>query len=81
MSNSRCMELDQPLSLAQTGPESFARKILRAVTSFFDLILIWQERAAERAHLATLDDRLLRDMGLSRADVDQESTLPFWRSR
>jgi uncharacterized protein YjiS (DUF1127 family) len=81
MNNTRCVELNQPLSLAQAGPESFVRKILRAVTAGFDLILAWQERATERAHLAALDDRLLRDIGLSRSDVEREVSLPFWQSR
>lgn len=43
-------------------------------------VLGWQARARERRHLATLDDRLLKDMGLSRADVNREVDKPFWRS-
>jgi uncharacterized protein YjiS (DUF1127 family) len=81
MSNTRCVEMDQPLSLAQTGHEGFGRQILRVMTRSIDLLLEWQERAGERAHLASLDDRLLRDVGLSRADVENELSLPFWRSR
>lgn len=79
MSTTRCVELNQPMLLAQTGPEGFVRKLLRVVTTGADLVLAWQERATERAHLATLDDRLLRDIGLSRSDVERESSLPFWR--
>lgn len=45
-----------------------------------DALLTWQQRAAERRHLAALDDRLLKDMGLSRADVAQELEKPVWRS-
>jgi len=44
-------------------------------------LLVWQERARQRRHLASFDDRLLRDMGLSRADAERESALPFWRER
>jgi uncharacterized protein YjiS (DUF1127 family) len=29
--------------------------------------------------LATLDDRLLADAGLTRADQDRECNKPFWR--
>lgn len=43
------------------------------------LLLSWQERATERRHLSGLDDRALKDIGLSRADVAGESTKPFWR--
>ena len=38
----------------------------------------WQDRAEYRRHLAELDDRLLRDIGLSRYDVQREAAKPFW---
>jgi uncharacterized protein YjiS (DUF1127 family) len=41
---------------------------------------VWAERAAERRHLSELDDHLLNDIGLNRADVETISTKPFWRS-
>jgi len=81
MSNTRCVDMDQPLSLVQTGHEGFGRQILRVMSRSVDLILLWQDRVSERAHLASLDDRLLRDVGLSRADVENEVSLPFWRTR
>lgn len=42
-------------------------------------VLHWLGLARERRHLARLDDRLLRDIGLTRADVAPEITKPFWR--
>ena len=39
----------------------------------------WQERARSRYLLQQLDDRMLRDVGLSRADVDRESAKYFWQ--
>jgi uncharacterized protein YjiS (DUF1127 family) len=36
-------------------------------------------RARQRRALARLDDRLLRDIGLSSADVADELAKPFWR--
>jgi len=36
-------------------------------------------RARERAHLAELDERMLRDMGITRLDVAGEADKPFWR--
>ena len=42
-------------------------------------VYAWQRRAHERHHLADLDERLLRDMGMSRADVAEEIAKPFWR--
>jgi uncharacterized protein YjiS (DUF1127 family) len=37
------------------------------------------ERARQRRHLAGLDDHMLRDIGLTRADVAAETRKPFWR--
>jgi uncharacterized protein YjiS (DUF1127 family) len=39
----------------------------------------WTERARQRHALAALDDRLLKDIGISRADVMRESVKPFWQ--
>lgn len=44
------------------------------------LLLVWQERASQRRHLESLDERYLRDMGLSRADVAREAAKPFWKA-
>jgi len=42
-------------------------------------IRTWMKRRAERAELARLDDRELRDIGVSRATVYAEIRKPFWR--
>ncbi len=55
--------------LAAPRPPSIAR--LRAlVHRGFARLVGWQERARERQLLRSLDERLLRDLGLSRADVE-----------
>ncbi|HEX2115744.1 MAG TPA: DUF1127 domain-containing protein [Alphaproteobacteria bacterium] len=41
-------------------------------------LVIWQERARERRRLASLDDYLLRDIGLSRSAIEREIRKPFW---
>jgi uncharacterized protein YjiS (DUF1127 family) len=40
----------------------------------------WLDRRAQRADLAELDDHMLHDVGLSRADVEREVAKPFWRA-
>ena len=55
-------------------------RILAAVVRGFETLLLWQRRANQRHALAQLDDRMLRDLGLSRADVVLESRKPFWRA-
>ena len=39
----------------------------------------WSRRSRERAQLAMLDDRMLRDIGLSHADREFLANKPFWR--
>ncbi|HEY4164980.1 MAG TPA: DUF1127 domain-containing protein [Dongiaceae bacterium] len=39
----------------------------------------WSERARQRRTLALLSDHSLRDIGLSRMEVNFESRRPFWR--
>lgn len=39
----------------------------------------WSERAYQRRVLSTLDARMLKDLGLTRADVERETAKPFWR--
>ncbi|WP_119302199.1 DUF1127 domain-containing protein [Dongia deserti] len=51
-----------------------------AVTRLFDQVFTWFERSRQRRHLGELDDRLLRDIGVSRAEVEHEVALPFWRA-
>ena len=36
-------------------------------------------RSRGRSSLAELDDRLLRDIGISRAEARREGNKPFWR--
>ena len=44
-----------------------------------DTLFTWQRRHKDRMHLMSLDDRLLRDIGISYADGDREASKPFWR--
>jgi uncharacterized protein YjiS (DUF1127 family) len=48
-------------------------------TSLAVTLWLWVERVRQRRALADLDDRLLRDIGLTRADVWLEIKKPFWR--
>ena len=51
----------------------------RALGRAVDLLLLWQQRARDRRQLASLSDHMLRDIGLTRADVFAEASKPFWR--
>lgn len=39
----------------------------------------WLQRRRTRLALAELDERLLRDIGLSPSEASAESAMPFWK--
>jgi len=47
---------------------------------FLEVSAVWEERRESRRRLAEMDDHLLRDIGISRADAFAESEKPFWRA-
>jgi uncharacterized protein YjiS (DUF1127 family) len=53
--------------------------VLQAVVGVFEHLAVWQDRRRQRSILARLDDRMLRDIGLTYADVEGEIAKPFWR--
>ena len=60
-------------TVSRRGPVSMTAR-------FFALLLTWQERSRQRHALVSLDDRMLKDIGLRRADVFLEARKPFWRA-
>jgi uncharacterized protein YjiS (DUF1127 family) len=42
--------------------------------------IAWLERMRERRQLAGLNDDMLKDIGVTRADVEHVVEKPFWRS-
>jgi uncharacterized protein YjiS (DUF1127 family) len=73
--------------MADHGSELFARKALplrlrRGLAAWLlraiELVLSWQEVARQRRSLLELDDRLLKDIGITRADAQREASRPFW---
>jgi uncharacterized protein YjiS (DUF1127 family) len=41
-------------------------------------LLRWHELARQRRALLTLDDRMLKDIGITRAAAEREASRPFW---
>jgi uncharacterized protein YjiS (DUF1127 family) len=50
-----------------------------AAPRLFGALREWRRRSKGRAQLATLDDRMLADIGVSRADAEFLANKPFWR--
>jgi uncharacterized protein YjiS (DUF1127 family) len=48
--------------------------------NLFDLVQNWGERHRTRNHLYQMPDYMLRDIGVSRSEVEEEFTKPFWRA-
>jgi uncharacterized protein YjiS (DUF1127 family) len=55
------------------------RRVPSTLSKFFDVLLLWLQRRRERHHLAGLSDHVLKDIGVTRADVDDETRKAFWR--
>ncbi|MCT7376857.1 DUF1127 domain-containing protein [Chelativorans salis] len=64
------------------GIKDPSQRTLAALRLLADLLALpnrWRQRALERRHLCDLSDRLLADIGLTRADVDRKASKPFWQ--
>ena len=57
-----------------------AHRVTQLAQIVFELPLVWYDRWLEREQLAGLDEHALKDVGLTRADVDPEIRKPFWRA-
>ena len=55
-----------------------ARLTDRGLVRLFDVIFEWRAWSAERDLMRSLDDRMLRDVGLTRVDIERELSRPFW---
>ena len=55
------------------------RRVPSTLSKSFDVLLLWLQRRRERRQLAGLSDHVLKDIGVTRADVDGETRKAFWR--
>jgi len=62
----------QPLGLQTTAPPH------GPAAWFGRTIALWRARIRERHAFDSIDERELRDLGLSRWDVERELSKPFW---
>lgn len=50
----------------------------KSATAVMLMLLDWQRHARERAQLASLPHEILKDVGLTRADIEYELRKPLW---
>lgn len=57
-----------------------ASDFVPALDRIIEAPIAWLERMRERRQLAGLSDEILKDIGVSRADVEHVVEKPFWRA-
>ena len=60
------------------APHGGARKDL--FVALFEPLLAWEQRIRQRQQLADMDDHMLQDIGVGRAEAAMEAAKPFWRA-
>jgi uncharacterized protein YjiS (DUF1127 family) len=67
------------IAVLRVGMRQIGGKAARLIMAMLHLIEAWRARSSQRRRLSALDDRLLKDFGVSRCDAEAESRKPFWR--
>ena len=62
------------------SPTGLARSTRGKLRVWCSVVRMWFERSRQRRALADLDDRLLRDIGVTSAQASREAAKPFWRA-
>lgn len=63
----------------RASTEPLATRVVAALSLVVERLMDWQERSAQRHRLMGLDDRMLRDIGITRTDVMREYHKAPWR--
>ena len=68
------------MSMAQIGERLHWRLGNRADRGLIASVKVWWRRMQDRRTLATMNDAMLRDIGITRCDAMSEASKPFWRA-
>lgn len=55
-------------------------KVVNSMKNAYTTMQVWRSRTRQRRRPAQFDDRLLRDIGITRVDAWVETTKPFWKA-
>jgi uncharacterized protein YjiS (DUF1127 family) len=67
------------LTASTSGASTRVAAFLSVARRMTHMVWVWRSRAETRRAMSMLSDHVLRDIGLTRADVDREVMKPFWR--
>jgi uncharacterized protein YjiS (DUF1127 family) len=70
---------NDPLINSQSDRPSLAARAAATVETLIGTLHLWRARVRERHTFTLIDERDLRDLALSRYDVQRELAKPFWR--
>jgi uncharacterized protein YjiS (DUF1127 family) len=73
-------ELDMRWAAAAAARKEFSRGLRAIGQRVATTLAVWAARKSARRELAEMTDYMLRDVGLTRADVWREVSKPFWRA-
>lgn len=65
--------------IVHQAPAHRGDTLMAGIDRFLDTIAQWRMRVVTRRDLARLDGRMLADIGISPADVEQEVSKHFWQ--
>lgn len=54
--------------------------VLTAPQRALETLRVWHDRWVERRELLQIEERILRDCGIHRADLERIARKPFWRA-
>ena len=63
----------------ETLRQAFPHRLTGFLNGVGAVLREWRRRRNGRLELARLDERMLRDIGLTRVDAEYEMNKPFWR--
>ena len=70
---------DEHLAPRRRQIRRFAAGLAALLLRLAELTRTWQQRGRQRRQLDYLGDHMLKDIGISRADIEREVSKPAWR--
>ena len=74
-----CTHTSHDISLESLdSPPTWGARLKAVLVAVFNVLLAAQQQASERRQLASIDARMLRDMGINQTDLERELGKWFW---